>query len=135
MREMNGVTCDRSRKWTVTRAKMNATPWLKIQKRKTRGMKRNQSQSGRPPHIIANSAMKMKVGMKLSRNWNTMAISRTMHGNGRDWTKDALSMNDLAQQVIEVLKNSRKKTPMTTKGAKYGGRAVAPCMMTPKTVP
>src|SRR5699024_4994229 len=135
MREMNGETCDRSRKWTVTRAKMNATPWLKIQKRKTSGKKRNQSQSGRPPHIVANSAMKMKVGMELSRFWNTMAIGRTMRGNGRDWTKEALPMIDFAPPFIEVLKNSRTKTPMTTKGAKSGGRAVAPCMMTPKTVP
>ena len=132
---MNGVTCERSRKWTVARAKMNATPWLKTQNRNTSGMKRNQSQSGLAPKMMTMSAMKMSVGMKSSRFWNTLAIGRTMRGNGRDCTSDAFEMIDFAPPFIELLKNSRMKTPMTTNGAKSGGRAVAPCMMKPKTVP
>src|SRR6185312_3032547 len=63
----------------------------------------------------------------------TVEKGSVMRGNDSDCTKEVLLVMALAPWFMEALKNSKRKTPITTKLAKFGGR-LDPCK-SPKISP
>src|SRR6185312_4420682 len=73
------------------------------------------------------------IGTSVIKFWITVETGRVIRGKARDCTKAPFPVIDLAPLFIEVAKNSKRKTPITTYIGKFGGR-LAPCRM-PKMAP